>query len=309
MTTPAVGQTSQTRVTPYISPQMFASHARRGVQVNNLAPGQDETSQLAALVDYIAQASALMNSFLLGTLAATTDTEVGPVTINPQGYAIIVPRYRPIIALTALSLGPNIAQLTAYTDLSAAAVELNRILVPVGPYGVWMTNQGPLQLGRAAPIPGQMYGQWSTCNGYPVTSMTASAAADATQIEVADTTGILAGQTPLTIQADRLRIRKVPTAVSTASPGGLGTGPGTLTFATAIGVDITNDAAFPTQVDALPADVIQAAVMMTRGLIKKTSGGNISSNTQSTRNRDPLGAGDDMAAAYEMIDQYQMVQR
>jgi hypothetical protein len=309
MTLSVVGQTSSTKIIPYLSYDMFATHARRGVSLDNLVRSGDDAANKAAVADYIRQASGMMNSFLLGTLAATLDTEVGPVTVKRSGVAVIVPRLRPVIALTAFAAGPTISQLTAYTDLSTAAVETNRILLPVGPFGTWNTSQGPLQLGRAAPVPGEMYSRWTTCNGYPVTWLTSAAAAGTTTIEVADTTGIIAGSTQLILYCGGYRYAFTPTAVSTADASGFGTGPGTLTVP-ALPQDAPNDPLYPTYVSALPDDVVQAAILMTRGLIKKTGGGNISSPTSAqAKSADPYGAGDDMAAAYDLIDQYQMVQR
>lgn len=309
MTAPAIGQTSATKTVPYISPDMFR-HARRGVDTGSLLPKGDEADQTAALADYIREATAMMDSFLLGTLAATLDTEVGLVTINPRGYAVIVPRLRPIIALTAFSAGPNIAQLTAYSDLSGAAVEPNRILLAVGPYGTWNTSQGPLQFGPAVAIPGSVYARWTTCNGYPVTWLTAAAAVGATQIEVADVTGIIPGQTQMTLYSGHYRKTFTPSAVLVdALPVDFGTGPGAL-VCDALPQDVTTDPLYPTYVSALPADVNQAAYLMTRGLIKKTGGGNVSAGTAGGQKAaDPFGAGDDIAAAYDLIDQYQMVQR
>jgi hypothetical protein len=306
----AVGQTSATKTVPYLSNAMFAAHARRGVDVSGLVPKGSAADQDAALADYIREASAVMDSFLLGTLAATLDTEVGPVTVKRSGVAVIVPRFRPVIALTAFAAGPNIAQMTAYTSLAGAAVENDRILLAVGPFGTWNTSAGPLQLGTPAPIPGQLYARWTTCNGYPVTWLTAAASAGATMLSVADTTGIIAGSTQLVLYSGQYRSTFVPTAVSTADASGFGTGPGTITVP-ALALDVPNDPQYPTYVSALPPDVVMAAVLMTRGLIKKTSGGNLTAAATSggARSADPLGAGDDMAAAYGLIDQYQMVQR
>lgn len=308
MTLPAVGVTSPAKVTPYLSNDMFL-HARRGVDTTGLLPKGDAADQSAALADYIRQASAAMDSFLLGSLVSTLDTEVGPVTIKPNGTAVIVPRLRPIIALTAFSAGPNAAQLTAFTDFSMASVEPDRILLPVGPFGTWRTSAGPLQLGYAAPIPGTLYARWTTCNGYPVTWLTASAAAGATLLSVADTTGIIAGQTQMTLFSGHYRFTFTPTAVSTADAAGFATGPGELTVP-ALPLAAVNDPLYPTYVSAAPADVNLAAIYMTRALIKMSSGGNISSpTTPAARTADPYGSGDDMAKAYELIDQYQMVQR
>lgn len=310
MTLPAVSQVSPTKTVPYLSNAMFATHASRGVSVTSLVPGGDAAAQSAALADYIRRASVAMDSFLLGTLASTFDTEVGPVTVKPNGCAVIVPRHRPIIALTAFAAGPTIAQLTDFTQLSAVAVEDKRILVPIGPFGVWNTSAGPLQFGPAVTVPGELYARWTTCNGYPVTWLTASASAGATTLSVADTAGIVAGRTQLILYAGAYRHPFIPTAVSGAVNGlGIG-GAGTLTLAAGLPVAATNDALYPTYVSALPPDVIQAAVFMTRSLIKSVSGGNVTAGTNNaSRKADPLGAGDDMAKAYELIDSYQMVQR
>lgn len=306
MTLPVVGQTSTTKLIPYLSNDMF-SRTRQGVDLGSLAPKGDAADQAAALADYIAQASAAMDSFLLGTLAATIDTEVGAVTVNPGGAAVIVPRFRPVIALTGFAAGPNIGQLTTYNQLTAVSVEQQRILVPIGPFGVWNTSQGPLQFGPATAVPGQLYARWSTCNGYPVTWLTASAAVGAVTLSVADTTGIIAGSTQLTLYAGSYQYRFVPTAVSTADASGLGVGPGTITVP-ALPVAAPNSALYPTYVSALPADVVRAATLMTRSMIKSVSAGNTTAGTNN-RNRDPLGAGDDMAKAYELLNSYRMVQR
>lgn len=309
MTTPVIGQTSTTKVVPYLSNAMFATHARRGVSIDNLVPGGSEADQKAALADYIRRASAMADAFLLGTLASTVDTEVGPVTIRPDGVAVIKPRFRPIIALTAFAAG-RVGALTEYTELSGAQVEPERILLPVGPFGVWRTSQGPLQFGPPAPVPGSLYARWTTCNGWPVTWLTAGAALNANTIDVADTTGIIAGQTQLTLYAGAYRYVFVPTAVSTAGSTGFGTGPGTLSLPTPLPLAVTNDPLYPTYVSALPDDVNMAIVLGTRGLIKKTGGGNISSPTsQQAKSADPYGANDDLAQMYDIIDTYQMVQQ
>lgn len=309
MTAPVVGLTSPSRFINYISNDMFASQGRTGVDVNTLVIGGNEAMQRATLADKIREASQIMDSFLLGTLAATFDTEVGDVTIRPDGCAVIKPRFRPIVALTAFAAG-TVSSLTPYTNLSTAAVETERILFPVGPFGTWSTSQGPLQFGPALPVPGSVYARWTTCNGYPVTWLSASAAKDDTTLSVADGSGIVAGQTRLILYTNELRWAFVPTAVSNAVDGLGQPGPAVLNLASPLPLAVTNDPLYPTYVSAMPADVNRACWLITRSLIKDVSGGNITPPTaQNVRNRDPLGARDDLARAYELIDQYQMVQQ
>jgi hypothetical protein len=132
-------------------------------------------------------------------------------------------------------------------------------------------------------------------------------AAGATSLPLADTTGIIAGQTQLTIQAGQNRFRFIAGAVSNAV-NGLGSGAGNV-VCPALPFAVTNDATYPTYVTALPADVIYAAVCATRALIKKSGGGNISApTTQGATSKDPYGANDDMATMYELLDSYQVSQ-
>jgi hypothetical protein len=302
---PVIGVTTEQKVTPYISPAMFRNDSRRGVDLASLVPNGPAIEQDAALARYIRQATAVMDSFLLQSLAATIDTEFGEVHTDRSGRIKLQTRFRPVIALTAFSIGADPSQMTAMSSLAGTAVMPDRIIVTPGAVG-WMTNQGPLQFGAIAPMR-DAYASWSYCNGYPVTWLTAGAAAAATQIAVADTTGIIAGQTQLSIQSGVHPFTFVAGAVSTAS-GGLGTGPGTV-VCPALPYAVTTSIDYPTYVTALPDDVIYGCVLATRALIKKTSSGNISSQTNNSgRDKDPLGAGDDMAMMYELIDSYQVPQ-
>lgn len=300
---PVIGVTTEQKVTPYISPAMFRNDARRGVDLATLVPSGPAIEQDSALKRYIRQASAVMDSFLLQSLAATIDTEFDEVHADRYGRITVQPRFRPVIALVGFSVGSSPDQLAAMTNLAGSAVMPDRITVRPGALG-WSTNQGPLQFGSVAPSR-DAYASWTYLNGYPVTWVTAAAAAGATSIAVAETTGIIAGQTQLTIHSGMHEYTFLAGTVSTAG-GGLGTGPGTV-VCPALPYAVATSADFPTYVTALPDDVIHACVAATRALIKKTSGGNISSQTNnSSRSKDPLGSLDDMALMYELLDSYQV---
>jgi hypothetical protein len=306
--TPVVNPTTAARITPYLSNDMFKFHSMRGVPVNSLVANGSPQDQDAALAAYIEQATGMMDDWLNTSLAATVDVETGPVNVA-DGYINFQPKLRPVIALLAFSYGPALGRLTAYTSLDGASVQDSTVRVPLGPFGNWMSSAGPLQLGPATAAPDRGWGQWTTCNGFPVTWLTQAEAQGATLLHVADTTGIFAGNTQLTIQAGASRFRFIAGAVSTAGSSGFGTGPGTV-VCPALPYAITNSVDYPTYVTALPASVIQAAVLGTRSLIKQTSVGNlVTTNVGGNRSRvlDPLGAGDDLAMMYRLLNSYQVL--
>ena len=305
--TPVVNPTTQPGFVPYLSLDMFKYHSMRGVPVNSLVPGKEATpqDQDAALAAYIEQSTSMIDDWLSTSLAASVDTDSGPVNIK-DGMINFQPRFRPVVALLAFSLGTP-GSMTAYTSLDGSYVRDDTVYVPLGPTGNWMSNQGPLQLGPSIPAPDRGWGQWQYCNGFPVTWLTQSEAAGATQIHVADTTGIIPNSTWLTIQAGRSRFRFKAGTISTGS--GFGTGPGTV-VCPALPYPVDNSAAYPTYVTGLPGSVIQASVLGTRALIKQTAMGNLTTTAiagQRSRALDPLGAGDDLAMMYKLLNSYQVL--
>lgn len=306
--TPVVNPTTAPHTTPYLSLDMFKYHSMRGVPVNALVPNGTPQDQDAALAAYIEQATAMMDDWLSTSLAASVDIETGPVNLR-DGYINFQPKLRPVLALLAFSYGPALGQLTAYTSLDGASVTDNTVRVPIGPFGNWTSNQGPLQLGPPGALPDRGFGQWTICNGFPVTWLTQAETAGATLLHVADTTGIIAGNTQLTVQAGANRFRFIAGTVSTAGSSGFGAGPGTV-VCPALPYDVPNSAAYPTYVTGLPPSLIQAAVLGTRSLIKQTSAGNLTTTNvggNRTRDTDPLRAGDDLAMMYKLLNSYQVL--
>lgn len=309
MVTAVVSAISPPRITPYLSIDMFKTHGSRGVSVGTLVPGANPQDQDAALASYIFKATSMIDSWLSTSLAASVDTDEGPLNYH-QGYWSFQPRFRPVVALLGFSVGVP-GRLTAYTSLDGASVTDNTIRVPAGPAGNWMSSQGPIQLGPPYAWPDRGYGRWTYCNGFPITWLTQSEAQGATSLHVADTTGILAGATQLTVWSGRTQPRQfIAGAVSTADASGFGTGPGTV-VCPALPQDIANNAAYPTYVTGASGDIIEAAVLGTRALIKKSSSGNqtVQTTTGGNRNRsgDPLGYGDDLAEMYRLLTSYQVL--
>lgn len=301
--TQIVGVTSQQRLTPYISVDMFKNHRRRGVQVDNLVPRGTADEQDAALAEVIEAASAWIDNLLPATLAATQDLVLDRLNVDRKGYLNIHPRYRPVIALMSVAVGASPNTLQAFADLTGCAVQPNKITVPTSPWAM-TSSQGPLQFGYSAAPADQIWVQYGYQNGFPVTSMTAPAAQGAVSLAVADTTGIVAGQTVLTIYDLQRRARFTPSAVSTAPAGGVGTGPGTLTC-NPLPWAVPNVGNYPTFVSALPADAIQAVVLAIRAMIKETGGGNPTASSRSATQKAPEpGYGDDYAEAEAIMAPY-----
>lgn len=306
--TPVLNAATPARITPYLSNDMFKYHSMRGVPVNSLVPNGTPQDQEAALAAYIEQSTAMIDDWLSTSLAASVDVENGPVSVR-DGYITFQPKLRPVLALLAFSYGSSLGRLSPYTSLDGASVQADMVRVPLGPFGNWTSSAGPLQLGPATVPPDRGWGQWTICNGFPVTWLTQAEAAGATIIHVADTTGIVAGATQLTIQAGRNRFRFTAGTVSTAGPSGFGIGAGTV-GCPALPYDVTNSADYPTYVTGLPGSIIQAAVLGTRALIKQTSAGNLTTTNvggNRSRNPDPLGVGDDMAMMYKLLNSYQVL--
>jgi hypothetical protein len=305
----AIGATSQQQTKPYFSLGEFQTNRRRGVDVTRLVPGGGGTADNdAALMQIIWDASQRANDLCFQVLHATADTVTDQVRVDRDGYARIHPRYTPVIALTAFSIGSGPQNLAALGSLSGVGVKLNSFDVPVGLTVPLMSSQGPIQFGSVgAPMDGA-WARYTYVNGYPHAFLTAAAAANDTSIAVDDTTGIIEGRTVLTVYAGRNRFTFTAGAVSTAS-NGLGYGAGTV-GCPPLPYAVPNSDRYPTMVSALPGSFLDAVALIIRAIVKQSSVGNISASTTASgaqRQRDPLGAGDDMAAAEAILANYAAV--
>lgn len=303
MTSPAIGVTTTQYVKPIMSIDMFKFQRRRGVSLD-LVPQGIESENDAALAQIIQQASDWMFGICLQTLHATVDTVRDTVNIGRDGYARIFPRYRPVIAVTDVKFGSDVQSLQSLSSLAGVDVQTDGFAVPVsGTGGYTWTSQGPLQFGTVSAPAFQALCQYTYVNGYPHTWLTAAAAAGATQIAVADTTGIVAGNTWLTIYAGASQFRFLAGAVSNAA-NGLGTGAGTV-VCPALPYAVANNSVYPTFVSAMPGNAIEAGALAARSIIKSSSVGNVAAGSTTKAGaqtaRDPLGAGADLVAAEELL--------
>lgn len=300
MTAPVIGMTSTPRLTAYISVDMFKNNGRRGVSVDQLVSKGRQADQDAALEQYIESASAWIDSFCQQILIATYDTQVKRVNVNRGGYVVVHPRYTPVVAVTAVALGATPAQMTALSSLAGIGITPEYFSVPATT-GQLPSNtpQGPIQFGSG--VIGQQdqaWCQYTYVNGFPVTSLTAPAAVGDVLLNLADTTGIVNGNTWLKVHAGAKSFHFLAGATSTAGLNGIGTGPGTV-VCPPVPLSIPIAGPNATMVSALPQDFIDACVIVTRAMIKEM----VPSAAAGGKDNAPA-SGDDLIEAAGMLRAY-----
>jgi len=299
------GVTSPPRARAYITAHMFRHHGRSGgVSIEALVPKGTAQQQDAALRGHIEAGSSWCDSVIgPAVMGATADTFQETVNINRDGLAYVAPRYRPVVGVTAVAIGPRVDQLRELADLSAVSVEEQAFTVPVGVGGRLTSSAGPIEFGAISAPWRDAVIRYTVVTGYPVATMTATAAAGAIQLTVDDTTGIVAGKTWLTIYALERRHQALVTSVSTADAGGLGFGPGTIGLSSALpaAIEVADPDSAPL-VSAMPPTLIDAVVLATRGIIKEAGRSSSSSTTsRSAPKSSRANAGDDFAAAEAIL--------
>jgi hypothetical protein len=298
----AIGATSQPRLVSYITVDMFKAHRRSGVQVDNLVRGGRPDEQNAALAEAIESGCAWVDSTTLYPLAATYDTVIDErITPDRYGYLNITPRFQPVLALTDFWCGPRPNQMTQAQDLSVAGIKPNKIAFPVGgAVGLGMSSAGPLQFGGWLNRDDPLWIKYTYINGWPVTSLTAAVTEGDQSIQVADCTGIIPGQTWLTVHALQNRWKFLAGAVSAQA------GAGTVACAPAPHSVPLKAGYEATQVTALPPDLIEAVVLATRAVIKDGPNGTAAKASGSTgKSKDETAtAGDDFVEAELFLRPY-----
>lgn len=186
--------------TPYIT---LAQLKRNPIynQLHKLVQGASEAQRDAELQQLILRVSAMINDEVYQNLAATVDSEVGEVVVSDRGYVRVHTRNDPIIQVLSISVGSDPYSLVAVPDLTHVIVNPWSFEVPRG--AGFSCRRGT-----------RLWAQWTYVSGFPVTVSTAATVAGDTSITVADPTGIVAGQTRLTVEDGQWLEKIVPTAVA-----------------------------------------------------------------------------------------------
>lgn len=227
--------------------------APTGVDLSSLLPGATAAQRDAALAQLIVRASGLVNFAAQQNLAATTDTEVGRVTMNRAGEITVQTHCWPIVEVQSFKLGADPSSMTAVTLTGFCFIEHSAFTI-TQPSLSLVTNQGPLQFQSIAPNM-RAFGQWVYVNGWPVTTLKTAGTIGQTSIVVQDSTGVHVGTLLVIYDAENTE-----TVTVTAEPLGSQTVACTALTKAHATVGVT--------VSSIPAVVREAAIQMTSGLIK-----------------------------------------
>jgi len=286
-------------LTPYISPTTLIS-APTGIDFTTI-PDVDSSpaQQNAEQWNICMRATSMADQYCGQLLRASVDIEVlrGPdyrVTVGPQagggvpspywglagGNARAIMSRWPILAVNSVKVAANGVWPRVWTTLPAGFAEPE-----LPPYGIYNSSapQDDAYGGQAIIIaPGYVCWnlgrngyvlQISYVNGWPHTSLTASAAAGATTISVTDTTGWALANYPGTVTGATGTFKDGgQTETVTVTAASVTSGPGTLTLSSALQYPHQNGTILTT----LPEAVEQACILfgtaqaLTRGATTTT---------------------------------------
>lgn len=264
MTSPAYANydLGYTNRVPIITPAEFSA-APTAMDTSNLVPGGSAANNLIALQETIGRASSWIDQYVMGstgTIAATLNTENARIWSSRDGTIRVHPRFWPILEVDSFSYAPVGTSFGSAASVNPAGniwIEPQEFLV--NPAGGTTFFSGWNNSGVAPCVP--YYCSWTYCNGYPVTTLSASVAAGASSITPVSVIGVYPG-TNLTIY-DQPYDEQIQ--VSSAYVPGAATVPlmGTTAFAHNAGVMATN----------LPPAIKQAAILATVAFIKQRGSG------------------------------------
>lgn len=280
--------------TPYVSPTEFLN-ANTGVDVSQLVPAGSELTQTQALLDLLARSSSEADRICQKPLAATTDIVQGEYRIFQDRTVRVPVPYKPIIAVTAVSVGYAINAMTPLTDLSGIVIGPKVIRIPVSSVAlsaVSFSNHPPAMAAR-----GKLFVQVTYVNGWMHTELALPVAASAQALSPLSVVGAVPGL-PFTIKDGAL------TENCIVAPGYV-YGSASL----ALAAPLLNAHGAGATISALPPFVKNAVINIGRSLAKakgtkavvmgSIAGQKVSSGTK-TQKTEP-GGDQDMAAAEKTL--------
>lgn len=264
-TTYVVPQAAESTVQiPYISVSEYQA-APTAVATGALFPNGTAAQSQQVLADTILRASDWVDEITChagdGTLVATVNTDSAWVT-GKNAQLRLISRFRPILEVQGIALGPNPAQMQSLTINPGLSVDGKIITIPAT---TATATEGDYLPQIVAGYSGKWYAIWNYVNGFPVSYLAASVAKGATSIQLQPTVGssglcgIYAG-TGLTI-TDGVNTE---TVVASAAPTGTTV---TLQAGTAFAHTLPT-APDAIKVSALPRAIEQACISLTSALIK-----------------------------------------
>lgn len=169
-------------------------------QLTKMRPHSTPADNDAELERMIVRVSSMINDEVNQNLAATLDNETGEVVVDRRGNINVHCRSNPIIQVQSVAFGRDVYNLQAVTDLTHLKLNPWSFTVPQGAGLFWRPGV-------------RLEAEWTYINGFPVTTLVDAQSAGDTSVTVVDATGIIAGQTILTIEDGIYLEQVVPSVV------------------------------------------------------------------------------------------------
>lgn len=288
----------------YVSNSQF-KFAPTALDTANLVPGGTLAQQEQSLADVLARASAWADRYCFGTdpaakgasLAATMSVQSAAVRAH-GGYLKLVCDYKPILSVIGIDVGIDASSVQSVGASAASRLMFGRRTIYV-PASAMVPPAGTLP-----GMPASTYVVWSYVAGYPHTSLAGSALAGGTAITVAPTDGAsgVLGIFPGTqlhivdgANTETVTVTNVAGTVLTVSPLAFThTAPAAPDFL---------------PVTTLPAEVVQAVMLLASVLIKARGDNSLVLASLTEPNAVQQSAGDeftDLSLARRMLAPYRI---
>jgi hypothetical protein len=174
---------------PYVTVPEFRAHPTY-LDTNNLRVANTQAAQDAALNNALLTASQWADDYLDMPLAAHLRVENTRIRPDRQGRLRYHPEHAPVLQLLTVSTGDLPDQVTSLGTPQAWTEAAGRVLIV---YLTGAAGLGNLQFGAPPAAQGEILVTWTYVAGWPHTQLQLAATTAATQLTVADTTGITAG--------------------------------------------------------------------------------------------------------------------
>lgn len=254
---------------PYVTTNYFRAHPTYLDLLNLRSGDANYDHQTAELFNVLLMASREADNYLElgepnGTLSAHSKVENARLTPDRYGRLYFHPSHIPVLSIAQVQYGVSVTNLTTVTNPNVWIEEGREVVADLAAGTQFWS--GSLQFGPPA-VGFELFTSWTYVAGYPNTLLATSASSGATSIQVADATGITAGN--INTPATSLRIwdpgvEETVTVASTYTAGST-TVPLTAPLVNAH----TVNAAAPIGVSALPAEVHLAIVMWATALLMR----------------------------------------
>lgn len=265
MTTPTV---EGLLTVPYVGIQEFRA-SPTWLDTQDLIEGGDSSVQDAELYNQLLKASSWASDTVCNQpLHAHTAYEQGEARVDRWGNIWIHPSNNPVRAITGIAWGTSFQNLTVLSDLSQTWVEDERgVVVSMVPQGGG-SYLGSLQFGLGWSPGGHVYVAYEYVAGYANTYLTAAASPADMQLTVADPTGFVPPASTVfgtSIGASVARIWDPGLEEAVTVSASYETGGRPVLLASGL----ANGHPAGVQVSEMPADLRQAVVMYTAGLLTR----------------------------------------